>query len=204
MLPSQIIALRWGRVSQDQDTHKPTKTAINKGTYIAGECSGLQNNAGTGVSDWHKIDTTETPFVLTENLEKKKPATAATVNGSDSNETANNSQGQHTLSDNRYQILIWAKAMICGLSKLRRVTLAFAILNTLDRNDRAAIVSHCQETDAVGSPLPTFWKPMPDANFWADLATKPELEAYALASFNRMSPRRQSAFLEFVQGRAAA
>jgi hypothetical protein len=45
---------------------------------------------------------------------------------------------------------------------------------------------------------------MDQAAFWADMATPDELDAYALASFNRMAPQRQAAFLGFVQGRAAA
>jgi hypothetical protein len=45
---------------------------------------------------------------------------------------------------------------------------------------------------------------MDQAVFWADMAEADELDAYCLASFNRMAPQRQAAFLGFIQGRAAA
>jgi hypothetical protein len=52
----------------------PTKTAIDKDTCSAGKCSNVQNDAGTRASDWHKIDTTETRFVLGE---KENPGALA-------------------------------------------------------------------------------------------------------------------------------
>jgi hypothetical protein len=53
-------------------------------------------------------------------------------------------------------------------------------------------------------PLPPLISYMDEATFWADMAEPEALEAYCLASFDRMAPARQSAFLNHVMGRAAA
>ena len=83
MLSSQICALRWGRVSHLAGYADPTKTAIAKGTSTADQCSEVQNNVGTCVSDWHKFDTTETRFVPVDDLPKENAATSAEVSGAD-------------------------------------------------------------------------------------------------------------------------
>ena len=54
-------------------------------TYSAAKCTELQNQAGTGVSDWHKIDTSETWFVPGDDLPKENAATLAKVNGARTN-----------------------------------------------------------------------------------------------------------------------
>lgn len=56
--------LRWGRVSHLRTYGTPIKTATGKGTCYAGECSLLQKNAGTHVSDRRKSDTRKLCFVL--------------------------------------------------------------------------------------------------------------------------------------------
>jgi hypothetical protein len=53
-------------------------------------------------------------------------------------------------------------------------------------------------------PLPPLVNYMNEASFWADRAAPTELDAYCLATFNRMAPDRQAAFLDFIQRRAAA
>ena len=53
-------------------------------------------------------------------------------------------------------------------------------------------------------PQAPLFNHMDQAAFWADMAEPDELDAYCLASFNRMHPARQSAFLAFVQRKAAA
>ena len=63
MLPFQISALRWGRVSHLPGYASPRKTAISKVTCHAGSCSIGQNDAGTNPLDWHKTGTTRSVFV---------------------------------------------------------------------------------------------------------------------------------------------
>ncbi|MDO5371098.1 hypothetical protein [Paracoccus sp. (in: a-proteobacteria)] len=45
---------------------------------------------------------------------------------------------------------------------------------------------------------------MEEAAFWADRASRAELKAYCLASYQRMTPADQAAFLGYVQQREAA
>ncbi|WP_127113043.1 hypothetical protein [Shimia sediminis] len=62
-----------------RDTYvNPDKSAREKDTSNAENDAPNQNGARTCVSDWHKIDTTETRFVPTE---KGNAATSAKVNG---------------------------------------------------------------------------------------------------------------------------
>ncbi len=56
----------------------------------------------------------------------------------------------------------------------------------------------------AGAPIAPLLGHMDEAAFWADMVEPEELDAYCLASFNRMSPSRQDAFLDYVQARAAA
>ncbi len=81
-----IWTLRWGRVSHLSGYAQPTKTAISKDTSILGECSEMQNFAGTEVSDWHKTDITETRFVLGDEAQPKNAAISVKVNGANLNE----------------------------------------------------------------------------------------------------------------------
>jgi len=50
-----------------------------------------------------------------------------------------------------------------------------------------------------GAPL---FSVMDQATHWAGMATQDEARAYALASYNRMTPRNQAAFLAYVKGSA--
>ncbi len=88
------------------------------------------------------------------------------------------------------------------LDATERAALGFATLNSLDADQ--ARMTAAAALDAAGAPLPAFLGHMDEAQFWASLASPAELEAYCLASFRRMAPARQAAFLRFVQGRAAA
>ncbi|MBB1498478.1 hypothetical protein [Paracoccus sp. MC1862] len=45
---------------------------------------------------------------------------------------------------------------------------------------------------------------MEEAGFWADMASRAELKAYCLASYQRMTPADQAAFLGYVQQTEAA
>ncbi|WP_073256047.1 hypothetical protein [Shimia gijangensis] len=62
-----------------RDTYEnPKESAREKDALNAESDAPNQNGAGTCVSDWHKIDTTETRFVPSE---KENAATSAKVNG---------------------------------------------------------------------------------------------------------------------------
>jgi len=89
------------------------------------------------------------------------------------------------------------------LDARQRVALAFTALKSLDRDD-AAKTMQAVRSEGAGQPIAPLFNAMDEATFWADLATPEELDAYTFASFKRMSPARQAAFLNFVQGRAAA
>ncbi len=89
------------------------------------------------------------------------------------------------------------------LDARQRAALAFTVLKSLDRDD-AAKTMQAVRSEGAGQPIAPLFNAMDEAAFWADLATPEELDAYTFASFNRMAPARQAAFLNFVQGRAAA
>lgn len=89
------------------------------------------------------------------------------------------------------------------LDARQRAALAFIVLKSLDRSD-GTLTAQTALTEGTGSPIPPLFNYMDEAVFWADMATPDELDAYCLASFNRMAPARQAAFLGFAQGREAA
>ena len=77
-----------------------------------------------------------------------------------------------------------------------RAGLAFASLKSLDPEIREQTAAAA--LGAAGSPLPAFLGGMEDARFWASLASQTELKAYALASFEAMSPKDQAAFFRHI------
>ncbi|QFU07294.1 hypothetical protein PARPLA_01183 [Rhodobacteraceae bacterium THAF1] len=96
----------------------------------------------------------------------------------------------------------WAKGVALGLDRAGRVAMAWASLKSLDGDDAVATAESV--LGGAGSPLPPFLSPMNDARWWASLANRAELKAYTLAAFQAMRPVDQAAFLDHVQGRAAA
>lgn len=88
------------------------------------------------------------------------------------------------------------------LDRERRMALAIAALAACEPDDVAEIVSEI--AGGAGSPVPPFDAVMSDAMFWADLASRNELKAYAVATFLRMHPRDQATFLAWTDQRAAA
>lgn len=99
-----------------------------------------------------------------------------------------------------------AVVLLSRLTLQERVSLAYASLLTIDSVDLQSIIEAVtgDAGNGVGAPIPAFDSVMAEASFWADMADPIELDAYALASFNRMAPHRQSAFLEFIRERAVA
>lgn len=89
------------------------------------------------------------------------------------------------------------------LTPPERKALAFMTLKSID-HEEAVMTAEAALFMGAGQPQPPLFSFMDQAAFWADLAEPDELDAYCLASFNRMRATRQAAFLEFVQRRAAA
>lgn len=93
--------------------------------------------------------------------------------------------------------------LLVKLTPYQCASLAFLALKTLDA-DIAAQVAEAVLQRGAGQPIAPLFNHMDEAAFWADMAEPEELEAYCLASFKAMPDYRQSAFLDFVQGRQAA
>ncbi|MCF3595465.1 hypothetical protein LZG00_15845 [Rhodobacteraceae bacterium LMO-12] len=89
------------------------------------------------------------------------------------------------------------------LTPQERASLAFMALKSLDHED-AVLTAETALAEGAGQPIAPLYSDMDEAAFWADMASEGELKAYALASFTRLSQGNQAAFLDYVQGRAAA
>lgn len=83
---------------------------------------------------------------------------------------------------------------IAALTDRERASLAFASLTVLGPLHRDMVIEAL--VGDAGMPGTPFLSTMDEAAFWADMSSHGELDAYALASFNRMTPARQSAFLD--------
>lgn len=89
------------------------------------------------------------------------------------------------------------------LSRVERVALAWSALRSLTP-DEIMVTVEAVLPDSTPAPTAPLYGYMDEAAFWAEMAEPEALEAYCLASFDRMAPARQSAFLNHVLGRAAA
>lgn len=89
------------------------------------------------------------------------------------------------------------------LSRVERIALAWSVLRSLTPDEIAATVDSVLP-DSTPAPMVPLYGYMDEAAFWADMAEPEALEAYCLASFDRMAPARQSAFLNHVMGRQVA
>jgi len=85
-----------------------------------------------------------------------------------------------------------------------RAAIAWGALRELDPDDAAMFAGLFMPDDGAGPPIPAFDGVMQEAVFWASMASPRELDSYCLATFDRMAPARQAAFLGHVQRRAAA
>ncbi|MFN3823584.1 MAG: hypothetical protein ACK4RN_06355 [Pseudorhodobacter sp.] len=82
------------------------------------------------------------------------------------------------------------------MTEAERAMMAFFMLNTISRDHAESISGFALA--AAGSPLPPFLGGMEDARTWANRATREELKAYALASFEAMTPQDQAAFFQHI------
>jgi hypothetical protein len=128
----------------------------------------MQNNAGTGVPDWHIIDTTETRFVPVGEPSKENAATSVKVNGVKSNVAVQTPLANNAPKTDGSAISKWAKpiyrkiakalglalilgtewawhgftiALLAHLTEHERAALAFAALNGLDEDNAYAAAS---------------------------------------------------------------
>ena len=84
----------------------------------------------------------------------------------------------------------------------RRMALAITAMAACNPDDLGEIVTAI--SGGASSPVPPFESVMSEALFWTDLASRDELKAYAVATYLRMQPCDQSAFLAWTDQRAAA
>ncbi len=153
---------------------------------------------------------------------KENAAPAGTGNGANDEKTRENLRDNHNpnwgqvSSHNRairaieYALTLdaadyWdglAVVLAARLTVQERMSLAYAANLSLEPED--AEQAFCAAHSKAGMPISYLFSVMDEADFWADMATPEERDAYCLASFRRMRPERQTAFLEFVQGRTAA
>lgn len=88
------------------------------------------------------------------------------------------------------------------LSEIERAALAFAALNSLEpEHAEIAAASAIGEADM---PLPAFLGGMADARQWAELASRSERKAYALAAFEAMTPQDRAAFARHINSQETA
>jgi len=97
---------------------------------------------------------------------------------------------------------IYIRTLCRAASPRWRAAIAWGALRELDPDDAAMVAAHFLPNDGAGPPIPAFDGVMQEASHWANVASRSELDAYALACVTRMAPARQSAFLAYV-GRAA-
>ncbi|MFC0812567.1 hypothetical protein ACFHYO_10650 [Paracoccus panacisoli] len=69
---------------------------------------------------------------------------------------------------------------------------------------RARLLERLLDQFRPAWPMPAFMgRVMEEAGFWADMASRAELKAYALACYRRMPPQDRIAFIDFLaEGRA--
>ncbi|WP_157982283.1 hypothetical protein [Oceanicella sp. SM1341] len=83
-----------------------------------------------------------------------------------------------------------------------RAAIAWAALGMLPADRVESVVSAA--LGGAGMPLPALQAPMDEARWWAEWASRPELKAWCLASFEALPAADQLAFLAYVQRREAA
>lgn len=95
---------------------------------------------------------------------------------------------------------VWRKS----LSEKQRAAIAYASISRLDSDDAAEVFATAHPH--ADCPLPTLIAVMSDARWWASLASKNELKAYAVAIFEAMHIEDRIAFIAWATdtGRAAA
>ncbi|MDK3019633.1 hypothetical protein [Pseudodonghicola flavimaris] len=91
---------------------------------------------------------------------------------------------------------VFSKVAALRLSDEERAALAYAVLNSLSPEQAALVAAASMRRASV--PLPAFLGGMEDARYWAALASRCELKAYALAAYDAMSAKDQAAFFRHI------
>lgn len=97
--------------------------------------------------------------------------------------------------------LDWLDATLARVDAASRLSAAIVACHP---DDREGLLEAALDHLRAGQPVPPFTGVMAEAALWADWASPAELKAYCLATYTRMRPADQRAFLGFVKGRAAA
>ncbi len=82
------------------------------------------------------------------------------------------------------------------LTEAERAAVAWAALRSLPPDTRAAILRALDPE--AGPPLPPIQPPMAAARWWAGMANRAELRAYAAAAFEAMPPADRRRFLDWA------
>ncbi len=93
----------------------------------------------------------------------------------------------------------WAAFTAIAAARLtvaERAAMAGAALLALDPDEAEGVIQHL--FTGAGYPLPALLAPLPEARIWAAAANQSELKAYALAAFEAMPTRGQSAFCRHI------
>ncbi|NYS24609.1 hypothetical protein HUK65_06355 [Rhodobacteraceae bacterium 2376] len=88
--------------------------------------------------------------------------------------------------------------------RLERARILCLAIADCDPRDACQIMAAALDDLSAGMPGAPLFSYMDQAAWWSDLASKPELKAYLLACWTRLSPRVQDDFLRFIERRAAA
>lgn len=103
----------------------------------------------------------------------------------------------------RYRQLAWGLRLKLDVPERR--ALAWAALMALDMDDALDIAQLViPPEDRAGWPVVPLEDVVEEAAFWADYASPEELRAYAVACVMHLPSSERRAFLDTVQGRAAA
>lgn len=87
------------------------------------------------------------------------------------------------------------------LDDTERAGLAWAILRAMPVEQVELVVA--THLDGAGMPCRLLGTEMEQAAFWADRALPQERDAYCLATFQAMPPKRQAEFLAYVRDKTA-
>lgn len=88
--------------------------------------------------------------------------------------------------------------------RLERARILCLAIADCDPRDACQIMAAALDDLSAGMPGAPLFSYMDQAAWWSDLASEPELKAYLLACWTRLSPRVQDDFLRFIERRAAA
>jgi hypothetical protein len=164
------------------------------------QCQAKENAAPTAMGNGAKLDAKHD--ISPQYHATRRTRTAMSKSAPDRHKRAARVLGYCLTLDTVDAWWCFAAVIEAQLTVKERTALAFMALNSLDA-DTAAQVAQANLGDGAGQPIPPLFDYLDEAAFWADMAFPSELEAYCLAAFNRMAPKRQAAFLDHIQARAA-